>query len=155
MKLITLFLVVGMFAVSGWAEVYDVLPVPPSLLKRAEAGDAKAQMELGRHLSTHGDGEAGDFEACKKNAVKWFTKSAEKGNVMAQLYLGDCYHNGEGVNRDEKEAAKWYTKSAEKGNAKAQLKLGMHYFNSLGGAEDEKEAAKWLTKSAEQSNAEA
>jgi len=43
MKLIPIFLLVGVFVVSGWAEGYS-----PELVKEAEAGDAEAQYNLGQ-----------------------------------------------------------------------------------------------------------
>ena len=47
MKLIPALLIVGMFAVSGWAEDTKPEPYSPELVKKAEAGDAKAQYDLG------------------------------------------------------------------------------------------------------------
>ena len=55
--------------------------------------------------------------------MKWFTKSAEQGNVLAQLKLGVCYANGQGAGKDKKEAVKWFTKSAEQGDADAKEAL--------------------------------
>ena len=51
-----------------------------------------------------------------KEAVKWFTKSAEQGNQFGQCNLGNCYYECTGVEKDLGEAVKWYTKSAEQGN---------------------------------------
>ena len=47
MKLIPLFLLVGMMAVSGWAEDAKPEPYSSELVKKAEAGDATAQHDLG------------------------------------------------------------------------------------------------------------
>jgi len=41
-------------------------------------------------------------------AVKWYRKAAEQGNVDAQLNLGICYYRGEGVLRDHVEAYAYY-----------------------------------------------
>ena len=120
MKLITLFLLVGMLALSGWAEGYTPEPYFSELVKKAEAGDAKAQFNLGVCYA-NGNGVAKD----EKEAVKWYTKSAEQGNATAQYNLGVCNYNGIGVGKDEKEAVKWYTKSAEQGDAAAKEALEM------------------------------
>lgn len=40
----------------------------------------------------NGEGVPQDY----KQAVKWFTKSAEQGLDMAQSNLGQMYRNGEG-----------------------------------------------------------
>lgn len=84
-------------------------------------------------------------------AVKWYGKAAEQGDVKAQDKLGDMYTVGEGVERDEEEAEKWYRKAAEQGDAAAQCSLGERY--AMGGADierDDVEAVKWYKKAAEQ-----
>ena len=54
-----------------------------------------------------------------------FRKAAEQSNPVAQLLLGNCYFEGEGVEKNYTEAVKWWTKAAEQGNVKAQLLLSM------------------------------
>jgi len=44
-------------------------------------------------------------------AMIWFRKAAENGNIDAQRKIGDCYFYGQGVPKDEAEAEKWYRKS--------------------------------------------
>ena len=100
MKLIPLFLLAGMLAVSGWAERYSA-----ELVEKAEAGDANAQCILG-WCYKNGQGVGKD----EKEAVKWYTKSAEQGNAAAQYNLGVSYKEGTGVGKDAKEAVKWFTK---------------------------------------------
>ena len=57
-----------------------------------------------------------DFEEIKK--------CAEAGDAHAQLQLGICYFNGDGVREDKTEAVIWFRKAAEQGLAKAQYNLG-------------------------------
>ena len=134
MKLIPLLLLVGMFAVSGWAqeakpeplctdvsiwaEDYKPEPYSAELVKRAESGGEKAQCDLG-YSYLNGTGVAKD----EKEAVKWCTKSVKKGNAKAQCFLGTCYHLGIGVTKNEKEAVKWWTKSAKQGFEPAKKTL--------------------------------
>jgi hypothetical protein len=118
MKLITLFLLVGMFAVSGWAQEAEPEPYSLELVKRAEAGDAKAQSILGA-CYYYGSGVKQDY----KEAVKLYKKSAEQGDAVGQSALALLYANGEGVIQDYKEAVKWYTKAAEQGNGWAKKEL--------------------------------
>ena len=82
--------------------------------------------------------------------------------------LGECYYNGNGVNKDEAEAVKWYSKASEQGNydaveqlrelagqgnADAQYRLGDCYYYGWGVVnKDEAEAVKWYNKAAEQGN---
>lgn len=56
-------------------------------------------------------------------AVKWWRKSAERGNVRAQYNLGCCYSEGDGVEKDKDEAVKWYLKAAQQGFAPAKEAL--------------------------------
>ena len=118
MKLIPIFLTLGLLAVSGRAEQPKPEPYSPELVKKAEAGDAKAQCNLGTCYA-RGEGVTQDY----KEAIKWWTKAAEQGNVNAQFYLASCYGLGQGVTKDEKEAVKWCTKAAEQGFAGAKEAL--------------------------------
>jgi TPR repeat protein len=176
MKLIPIFLLVGVFVVSGWAEGYS-----PELVKEAEAGDAEAQYNLGQ---CYENGQVGIKD--NKEAVKWYTKSAEQGYAKTAFALSRCYEDGKGVPRDKKEAKKWFIKGvesndesellrileavyyeggeggeekkvllyrrlAELGNVKAQRELSRCNLNLV----DRKEAVEWLTKAAEQGDGEA
>ncbi len=49
---------------------------------------------------------------------RYFTEiynAAEQGDAQAQLNLGVCYWNGNGVAKDYAEAVKWFRKAAEQG----------------------------------------
>lgn len=84
--------------------------------KAAEQGDATYQNHL-----------AGYYFKLKRfeDAVAWYKKAAEQGNTDAQVELGKCYENGNGVFKDFNEAINWYTKAAEQ---KSYLK---HYLTNL------------------------
>ena len=99
MKLIPALLIVGMLAVSGWAEDTKPEPYSPELVKRAEAGEAKAQYNFGMCYAK-GEGVPQDHSL----AVFWYRKAAEKGHAEAQINLGINYENGVGVAKDEIEA---------------------------------------------------
>ena len=58
-----------------------------------------------------------------KQAVEWFTKSAERGNPYAQYMLGKLYLIGREVPHDEEKAVHWLTQSAKQGNRYAQFLL--------------------------------
>jgi len=55
-----------------------------------------------------------------KEALKWFTKSAEQGDAEAQFEVGFQYLIGKAVSQDKKEAVKWLTKAAEQGDERAK-----------------------------------
>ena len=156
MKRIPALLIVGMLAVSGWAEGYKPETYSTEMENKADSGDAVDQYNLG-NCYEKGLGVIRD----NKKAVKWYTKSAEQGHVKAAFNLSQCYEDGQGVRRDKKQAMKWFVKvldstdikelhvilrsidpyccydsdksflllrrMAELGNAKAQYDLGWAY----------------------------
>ena len=119
------------------------------VLYLAEQGNAEAQYSLGnRHNNGWG------VKKDKREAVRWYRKSAEQGLTTAQYDLGVMYEYGTGVEEDKREAARWYSKSAEQGLADAQHNLGVMYENGIGIKQDDGEAVRWYRKSAEQGFAE-
>lgn len=78
-----------------------------SLVRSADAGDAKAQFELARAYS-QGDGVPQDLA----KAVEWLNKSASQGYAGAEVTLGVFYQNGVHVPKDPHQAAKWFRKAA-------------------------------------------
>ena len=85
------------------------------LKKRAAAGDAEAQFNLGAN-NWGGLGVEQNYE----EAVKWWRLAAEQGDADAQLNLGVCYYEGTGVEEDLEEAVKWWRLAAEQGDEKAK-----------------------------------
>ena len=107
------------------------------LLKNAEAGDAKAQYNLGLAF----------YEGCKGPPVEsspgitrvriilrqntslatdWFRKSAAQGYSEAQFMLGKCYLAGNGVEKNKEEAMKWLKVATDQGNKEAEAELSKH-----------------------------
>lgn len=70
---------------------------------KAEAGHVPSQTMLGDLLAN-----SSDFT----NAVIWYRKAAEKGNISAQLSLASLLITGRGTARDPQEAAKWLRQAA-------------------------------------------
>jgi hypothetical protein len=75
-----------------------------SLRKRAEAGDPKAQSELGFMYESGVGGVPRDYA----EALRWYRKAVELGDTDARLNIGGMYFEGIGVTRDYAEAARWY-----------------------------------------------
>ena len=85
---------------------------------KAEAGDAKYQMELGRRYDKG--------ERVAKNpveAAKWYRKAAEQNLAEAQNSLGVCYLNGEGVAKNCDQAKVLLRAAANRGSREARLRL--------------------------------
>jgi TPR repeat protein len=89
-------------------------------------------------------------KANRGEAVKWFRKAAEKGNMQSQFVMGTMYDKGEDLARDQGEAFRWYRKAAEQGHAQAQFNVGYMYTMGEGVKKDRGEALVWLKKAAAQ-----
>ena len=72
---------------------------------------------------------------------------AERGDPVAQAYLGFMFETGRGVPQNFSEAAMWYRRSAEQGNGAAQYSLGLLYDKGFGVPRDDVEAHRWLNLS--------
>jgi TPR repeat protein len=77
-------------------------------------------------------------------------RRAARGHPEAQVLLGEVYHRGTVVKRDDAVAARWFTRAAKGGSPQAQYWLGRKY--DLGEAlnRDQALAADWYRRAAEQ-----
>jgi S1-C subfamily serine protease len=116
-----------------------------SLRKKAEAGDAMAQCDLG-YAYEKGNGVPVDYNA----AVHWYRKAAAQNNPIGLNNVGAMYSSGLGVSRDDAEAVKWYRKAAERGSEFAQNNLGVMLMDGRGVSKDLVEAYRWFYISARQ-----
>jgi len=77
---------------------------------------------------------------------------AERGDVQAQLRLGNLYALGKQVPQDYAQAGHWYAEAATQGNALAEEMLGDLYNMGVGVTQSYTNAAIWYHLSAEQGN---
>jgi len=78
--------------------------------------------------------EYANGQGVPKDLTKTITllkKSADQGQVDAELMLGLLYGNGEGVTQDHSQAAFWFKKAVKQGNFIAQYELGILYLEVL------------------------
>ena len=86
----------------------------------------------------------------------WFSKASEhKGDsstyyLEAIYYLGLCYLNGRGVEKDAEVAVSYFAQAAECWVREAQYELGNCYQHGFGIAQDKQLAREWYGKAAEQ-----
>ena len=73
---------------------------------------------IGR-LYLNGLGVSQDYN----EAMRWFRKAADAGNVCAKDWIGWMYQHGHGVSQDDTEAMQWYRKAAEAGDSDAAIAL--------------------------------
>jgi TPR repeat protein len=105
---------------------------------------------------------------------KELEKAAKKGDVTAQLAVGNAYFNGDGVNADKEKAAQWYNMAALANSAEGKAKLysfhskeleklakddtealyqlGCLYFDGNGIEKDIKKGLKFLNKARKQNH---
>ncbi|NQW45593.1 MAG: sel1 repeat family protein [Deltaproteobacteria bacterium] len=130
-----------LFGASG---EFEVLPYSEELLSKANAGDVKAQVQVG--IAYY---EGLKIERNNKKAVEWFMKSAEQKSSVGEALLAMCYKQGDGVTQDFKKAFELFQKSAKKGDLLGQFGLGVCYTVGEGVPENKKEGLRWLIKAAD------
>ncbi len=82
-------------------------------------------------------------------AVYWWRNAAEQGWTDARYKLGNAYHNGQGVTKDDAQAASWWRKAAQQGLGNAQGHLSLCYYRGDGVAKDLGQAKFWARKAIE------
>lgn len=115
------------------------------LLRRAEAGDATAQLMLGLAYN-HGYGVQQDYV----EAARWCREAAEQGLAEGQYEYGLMLFDGNGVPQDNAEAFKWFNRAAGQGSLGGQTYLGVMYVNGLGVPQNAGEGARYLFQAARQ-----
>ncbi|MFC0350055.1 tetratricopeptide repeat protein [Undibacterium danionis] len=111
---------------------------PASFRAKADLFDAKTQYSM-----------AVEFELGKtvkrnlKEALFWYSKSAELGNPLAQMALARMYDFGIGVEKNQITASNYYEAAAKNGLNEAQYNLGVMYATGEGREQDFEKAATW------------
>lgn len=109
----------------------------------AEAGDARAQYQLGL-MYQKGEG----VDADPAEAARLFGLAAGQGHSPSSFNLAQLYYTGNGVPRDHGEAARLAEQAAKLGNAEAQFFLGALYQLGHGVPADLVESHVWLSLAA-------
>lgn len=78
--------------------------------------------------------------------------AAERGDAIAQYFLGQMYRKGDGVSVDPNTAIYWYQKAAAQQNTMAQYNLGWMYDTGEGVDRDLDQAIFWYSKAAKLSD---
>ena len=120
--------------------------------KNAEAGHAKSQLEIANFYFHGYNAEDKAISVDRAEALKWYLKAAEQGNMEAQYHLGILYASDLGIvapNEYEvrfarkfksppnyEEAAKWFQMAAEQGDVNSQYYLSYQFRDGLGVKQD-------------------
>jgi TPR repeat protein len=85
-----------------------------------------------------------------KETLIWLTFSAESGNALAQVRLGNFYREGASiVPKDYKKALYWYYEDAKQNDGAGLYYLGVCYYYGYGFAKNTIIAKYWMEKSLE------
>lgn len=111
----------------------------------------------------HADPLADGVDAYKRKdydkSVALLEPLARNGNARAQLWIGQMYYYGHGVQESDAVAFDWFSRAANQGNAEAQLQLANMLVYRRGApageADPDVEAAKWYFSAARQGHPEA
>jgi hypothetical protein len=76
--------------------------------------------------------------------------AAEDGNAQAQAALGNAFHLGVLLPKDDEEAARWWQQAAKQGDVEPEFNLGLAYQLGAGVPRNLTAAAQWYQKAAEQ-----
>ncbi len=127
---------------------YDQDKAVEYLTRADAAGDTKAPRYLGFLYEA-----AEDYE----NALTYFLKACDLGDITAFYYTGLYYLVGRGTEADYEKALEYLSKAASSekvvpGVADAQFSLGSMYENGLGVDADPEKAAEWYQAAADNGN---
>ncbi len=104
----------------------------------AKQGSPRALFFLG-HMYRYGRGVPHD----DAEAVKWYSKGAEREHAGAQYNLGVMYDKGLGVPQDYAKALFWYRMADAQGHGGAQYNLGLLHEKGRGVPQDYVRAYAW------------
>lgn len=102
-----------------------------------------SQSNIGRDPWGFEPGSGGPSDRLRHIAFESLVRSAENGNVGAQLKVARAYQKGELVEANSAQALKWFRMAAENGSADAQYAVGDAYKTGSGVPQDNAEALKW------------
>ncbi|NQZ59274.1 MAG: sel1 repeat family protein [Lentisphaeraceae bacterium] len=88
---------------------------------RAEAGDSRYYNNYAEYLQYGLSQDKTKFT----EVMKYFTKAAELNNTAAMISLGDLYHKGEYLEKDNNKATHWYQKAADLGNPRGYSQMAV------------------------------
>jgi TPR repeat protein len=82
--------------------------------------------------------------------IDYFFKQAQKGDALAQYYMGIIHENGLGTAPSLEKAREWYERAAEQGLGDAKMSLGFLYAKPEAEFHDSRQAVGWFKKCAEE-----
>lgn len=81
-------------------------------------------------------------------ALYWYHKAADEGNMYSKNSIGICYQEGHGVPQSDEQAASWFKQASESGNPQGVYNLAECYFEGKGVSKDIDMALKYWGEAA-------
>lgn len=119
-------------------------------LKAIIVGMTLTGMTPGAALADFESGQTAYAAGHHREAFLEWEVDADRGNPVAQFFIGNMYASGEGVDQDLEIANSYYEKAAQQGHVESAIKLATNY--RLGQGFDDvnhHKATKWLYMAAE------
>lgn len=91
-----------------------------------------------------GRGRAVDYT----QALYWYHKAADAGNMYSMNSIGLCYQHGHGVPQSTEQAVSWFEKAANAGNPLGAYNLAECYYAGIGVRKDIDQALKYWGEAA-------
>lgn len=101
------------------------------LIKKAEAGDVKSQLEVA-DLYRFGKG----VEPNLSEALRYYERAARQDSAEAIFFIAECYETGKGYHQDLFQALKHYLRAGKLGHAEAMTAAGHCYEVGRGASKD-------------------
>jgi TPR repeat protein len=118
-----------------------------ALTAKADAGDAKAQLALGRLYQSGALAANGTVQHDYAGAAYWYHQASDRGEVRASYELANLYHNGLGVPADASQSFQLLQKAAEANYVPAMSPLSDTYAEQKTPVSGER-ATYWAMKAA-------
>jgi TonB family protein len=118
-----------------------------STLKKAEAGDASAQLLYAMMIAG-----LPQLRQTYDKALPWFLKAAQAGSPYAQFQVGTGLLQGRGCQCDTAKGDIWLEKAAQADQPDAQVTLAEHLLRDHPTPESVSGALVWLERAAKQGN---
>lgn len=143
-------------ALLGWTYADGNLGVVPNISKGEEL--IRASIDEGSSLGLRYMGHlygfnkiiSNDGNGNAINAIEWYRKAAEAGNVDAMANLGWFIQDTYTWDKEKQaEALQWFQRAADQGVASAMTNLGWMYENGKGVTKSLEKAFEWYLKGAE------
>lgn len=90
--------------------------------------------------------ESAGLKRDPEEAVKWFKKAADSGDLSGLFLLAEAYQKGTGVPQDFSKAKELYEEGASRGDWEAAQAISHMYFNGEAGEKDKELGERWFRK---------